>query len=742
MPRFTARVTATRHRRPQRAAGAVVESLEGRQLLAAPTLAALPDVTLLSGAPLQIPLDGADADGDALTYTLTISNPAVSYLLPTTNRSLKLSVSHTSSGATDPAFTGDMVFQLFEDRAPRTTARIIQLAQSGFYNGVIFHRVIPNFVIQGGDPTGTGTGGSGVNFDDEFTPALQHTGSGLLSMAKSLDDTNDSQFFVTEGPQRHLDFNHSIFGRLVEGENIREQISNVPRNASDKPLGAVTITSATVFQDKQNRVLSLSAPNGYSGAADVMVTVSDGNGGTATRTFKASITPDMNNNHPFLGTIPDIQTRANTPVSFQIPATDVEGDPIAYLDWFGIYSNFVNPQEPPAPGENGRLLPPDGTRYGQDIDVLVDVNTGATTITPRNNVAGVFPIYLGVAYSRAAFDSQVVPLFVAPAAPTSVDLVAASDTGTSDTDNLTRLNNANPTKTLQFLVTGVLPGAQVQLFAGNTPIGTATVPAGQTSVTVTTNGTFTLPNGTSSITAVQTLKNYAWTAGNRSGTTDLASLASPSLNVSIDAAPPTIVGQPVFHYETVPQTLVYKFSEDVSASLSVEDVSVERPGMDSPPFHPASLLYDKPTNTATFSFNGVLGNGNYRAWIYEGDVTDPAGNPLASSSFDFWHLAGDANRDRSVDFNDLVTLAQNYNTSGKVWATGDFTADGSVDFNDLVQLAQNYNTTLAPPPPAAAAVLGSSSEQTASARAVFLASPVFRAAAPKPAARRPVARLR
>jgi cyclophilin family peptidyl-prolyl cis-trans isomerase len=720
----------------------VIDALESRTLLAAPTLAALPDVTLLSGAPLQIPLDGADADGDTLSYTVTITNPAVSYLLPTTNRSLKLSIYHTSSGAGDAAFTGDMVFQLFEDRAPRTTARIIQLAQSGFYNGVIFHRVIPNFVIQGGDPTGTGTGGSGVQFDDEFNPALQHTGSGLLSMAKSLDDTNDSQFFVTEGPQRHLDFNHSIFGRLVEGENVREQISNVPRNASDKPLGAVTITSATVFADKQNRVLSLSAPNGYSGAADVTVTASDGHGGTATRTFKVSITPDTNNNNPFLGSIPDIQTRANTPVSFQIPATDVEGDPIAYLNWVGIYNNFVNPTDPPTPGESGRLVSPDGNRFGQDIEVLVDVNTGATTINPKNNVAGVFPIYLGVAFSRAAFDSQVVPLFVSPAAPTSIDLVAASDTGASDTDNRTRLNNADSTKELQFLVSGVLTGAQVQLFAGNTLIGAATVPAGQTSVTVTTNGTAALAGGANAITAVQTLKNYAWTAGNRSGTLDLPSLSSAPLNVTIDTTPPAIVGPPVFHYETVPQILVYKFSEDVSATLSVEDVSVERPGFDSPPFHPATLTYDKTTNTVTFTFAGVLGNGNYRATINSADVTDAAGNPLtANSVFDFWHLAADANRDRNVDFNDLVVLAQNYNTSGKTWSTGDFTGDNKVDFNDLVQLAQNYGTTLPLPPAAAPLASAAPVEQTSAARALFSTAPVIRPAKPQPA-KRPSARSR
>jgi cyclophilin family peptidyl-prolyl cis-trans isomerase len=714
---------------------AALEPLEQRTLLAAPTLATIPNVTLLSGAPLHIPLDGADADGDALTYTVTITNPAVTHLLPTTNRSLRLAVSHASSGATDPAFTGNMVFQLFEERAPRTTARIIQLAQSGFYNGLTFHRVIPGFMIQGGDPLGTGTGGSGVDFDDEFHAGLQHTSSGLLSMAKSFDDTNDSQFFITAAPTRHLDFNHSIFGRLVEGDATRNQVNNVPRDANDKPLGATTITSATVFNDNQNRVLTLMAPAGYTGAAQVTVTASDGKGGTAQRVFQVSVAADMNNNHPFLGPIADISTRANTPVNFQLTATDVEGDAPVYLNWVGIYNNFVAA----GTGERGQLISPDGNQFGEDIEVVVNGSTGAGTITPKNNVAGVFPIYVGVAQTTAAFDSQVVPLFVSPAAPTSIDLVAASDTGTSNTDNLTRLRNNDASNRLQFLVTGVLPGAEVRVFAAGTLIGTATVPAGQTSVTVTTNGTTALTNGVKAITATQTLNDYAWTAGNRSGTTDLASLPSAALNITVDAVAPTLVGQPAFHHDASPHKLTYRFSENVAASLAPADVQVERPGFDTPPFPAATVSYDTNTNTATFGFSGVLGNSNYRAHLENTAVTDAAGNPLASDSvFDFWVLAADANRDRAVDFKDLVIVAQNYGGTGKTWASGDFTGDGAVDFNDLVQLAQNYNTTLSPP---AAAAPVAWAEESETARAVFSTGPVVRQAAPAPA-KRPARRSR
>src|SRR5205807_158028 len=110
-------------------------------------------------------------------------------------RSLKLNVSGVDSN--NVAFNGDLVFRLFESDEPATTARIIQLVNSGFYNNLTFHRVIPGFVAQGGDPSGNGTGGSGTKFNDEFKTDLTFTSNGLLAMANSGDDTNDSQFFIT-----------------------------------------------------------------------------------------------------------------------------------------------------------------------------------------------------------------------------------------------------------------------------------------------------------------------------------------------------------------------------------------------------------------------------------------------------------------------------------------------------------------------------------------------------------------
>jgi cyclophilin family peptidyl-prolyl cis-trans isomerase len=115
---------------------------------------------------------------------------------------------------------GDFVVKLFADKAPNTVNNFVFLARDGFYDGVTFHRVIKGFMAQGGDPTGTGSGGPGYKFGDEFHPSLRHNTSGILSMATAGPGTNGSQFFITHGPTPHLDNKHSVFGQVVEGLDI------------------------------------------------------------------------------------------------------------------------------------------------------------------------------------------------------------------------------------------------------------------------------------------------------------------------------------------------------------------------------------------------------------------------------------------------------------------------------------------------------------------------------------------
>lgn len=115
---------------------------------------------------------------------------------------------------------GDIVLQLFADKTPNTVNNFVFLAREGFYDGVIFHRVIDNFMVQGGDPTGTGRGGPGYSFADEFHPELRHDGPGVLSMANAGPNTNGSQFFITHVATPHLDGKHSVFGRVTGGLDV------------------------------------------------------------------------------------------------------------------------------------------------------------------------------------------------------------------------------------------------------------------------------------------------------------------------------------------------------------------------------------------------------------------------------------------------------------------------------------------------------------------------------------------
>jgi VCBS repeat-containing protein len=340
-----------------------------------PFLQPIEDVVLLSGAPLHIPLDGYDPNGGALTYTISTDNAAVQTDLIEGNRSMRISVRDY----------GDMVFELYEGRAPRVTEHIIELAESDFYNGIIFHRVINNFVIQGGDPTGTGSGGSTLgDFDDQFNVDLQHTQTGILSMAKTTDDTNDSQFFVTEGSTRHLDFNHSIFGQLVEGFHVFAAITDVPTGSGDRPITDVVMESVDIFADQENGVLMIKAPEGTSGETNITVTVTDADGNSFQRTFHVTVEPDPTSGGPFLSDIPEIEGNINTPVNFQLEANDVEGDPVFF----------------------------DAIKVGTvDYTFFVDSDTGEVTVAPPQDFTGSFEILVRVrADAGGAYDSQLVKI--------------------------------------------------------------------------------------------------------------------------------------------------------------------------------------------------------------------------------------------------------------------------------------------------------------------------------------------
>ncbi|KAF9058818.1 cyclophilin-like domain-containing protein [Rhodocollybia butyracea] len=145
---------------------------------------------------------------------------------------------------------GDIQLELYWNHAPKTCKNFAELSKRGYYSGVVFHRIIADFMIQGGDPTGTGRGGTsiyGQKFEDEIHPELRFTGAGILAMANSGPNTNGSQFFITLGPTPYLDNKHTIFGRVSSGMRVVQRLGAVAVDSQDKPREDVKIHKSRVI---------------------------------------------------------------------------------------------------------------------------------------------------------------------------------------------------------------------------------------------------------------------------------------------------------------------------------------------------------------------------------------------------------------------------------------------------------------------------------------------------------------
>lgn len=177
-----------------------------------------------------------------------MKKPLFTFLLAAALGSIALSPANAADKevAVFKTSEGEMVVEFWTDVAPKTVENFLTLAKKGFYDGTAFHRIIDGFMIQGGDPLGSGIGGPGFQFADEFHPALRHDKPGILSMANAGPNTNGSQFFITLGPTPHLNNRHSVFGEVVEGLDVVQKIGGVATGPRDRPVKDVVIQTVAI----------------------------------------------------------------------------------------------------------------------------------------------------------------------------------------------------------------------------------------------------------------------------------------------------------------------------------------------------------------------------------------------------------------------------------------------------------------------------------------------------------------
>jgi cyclophilin family peptidyl-prolyl cis-trans isomerase len=393
----------------------MVEGLEDRCLLAAPVIdpIAVP-LNLPLGKSLIIPITATDPAGGAVTYTVTSSDPQVTVTPHNNATFLKLTVSSASG------VNGVMEFELLGDVAPQTVDLISGMVKNEFYNGLTFHRIVKGFVIQGGDPAGNGTGGPGFTFDDEFNPNAIFSGSGQLAMANSGKDTNGSQFFITDGPQRPLDFNHTIFGQLVRGFDVLQQIENVPvgPNSSGEnsmPLQPVVITSAQIVQDNTDAVFTLQS-NGTAATTDtITVTATSSTGGSTTQTFQVQVAADSTTDPPILGPVPNQVSPLGGADTFHLTRTDLQNNASEY-----------------------KAVVDDPTHATATIVTNAD-NSADVTVTPLKGFTGVVHVLVGVKEKGATSRGSIAP---SPTNP-NPDIYDTQNIGVAFGDQ--QLTNVQPT---------------------------------------------------------------------------------------------------------------------------------------------------------------------------------------------------------------------------------------------------------------------------------------------------------
>jgi cyclophilin family peptidyl-prolyl cis-trans isomerase len=320
---------------------------------AVPVIDPIPNASIPAGKSLIVPVTATSPNGRPLMFTAISSTNGIIVLVHTNEPFWKMSVVQAAASNAPGAFptpfrggvvtatnVGDMTFMLFREYAPHTVDVIQGLTESGLYtSNTIFHRVVPGFVIQGGDPSTNGTGGPVFRYDDEFNPQAIFSGNGQLALANSGKDTDGSQFFVTSGPQRFLDFGYTLFGQLVRGFNVLTNVINTPADTNSRPLANVIITKASFVPDTSDTVLTLISTNINGVVGTISVIADDGAGGRTTNTFTATSLTDTNSNgQAFLygNTVTNLVAPVNVTLTNVLNAVELDGQT---LYWFPEFAD-------------------------------------------------------------------------------------------------------------------------------------------------------------------------------------------------------------------------------------------------------------------------------------------------------------------------------------------------------------------------------------------------------------------
>jgi cyclophilin family peptidyl-prolyl cis-trans isomerase len=367
----------------------------------------------------QMPITASDPDGQPLKFGVKVSKKGKvkAAFAPSSNRSLLINVSGVD--VTNAAFTGNLVLQLFEDLTPLTTARIIDLVNSNFYNGLLFQRVIKGFVAQGGGATTNLNLESGVTLDDEYSKMLTYDGFGQLALANQASasssgthDSNDSQFFISDvdlsidntnnsSPQS-LNFEQPIFGQLTSGFDVLAKIMSTPVGSNPDtgetsyPLSNVVMNAVSVITSSQDAVLRLTTARKFHGMVTVTVSATNAANEVATQTFQVNVNTNSTSSPPFLGPMPASATVSqNVATSFFLTATNISSKSI-----------FFN------------ILDTSTGSFPTNLFASRDKHTSLVTLCPDVTLTGTVHLRFEALDSTHQPDTQKFTLNVLPRSPT------------------------------------------------------------------------------------------------------------------------------------------------------------------------------------------------------------------------------------------------------------------------------------------------------------------------------------